>query len=915
MCCNNLKALFSFFPPSITGLGIWLLIIIIISTITPAAAQTCTGIPNLECQALYAIYNSTGGEEWDDNTNWLSTEPAGDWYGVTVEDGHVTRIDIKDNDLDGPLPSEIGNLVSLKWLHLNQNSLSGEIPPELGNLVNLIWLDLPSNQLTGDIPPELGNLSSLERLNLSSNYTLGGEIPPEIGNLGSLLHLELRGLDLTGEIPPELGDLAELRLLYLDVNDLTGEIPPELGNLTKLHTMYISSNQLNGEIPPELGNLNSLQQLYMQSNQLSGAIPSELGNLGNLQKLFLNNNSLCGVIPDELGNLNSIENIHLGYNCLYGDLPAFLGTPPDNLNLSYNCIFATDPTVLAAVEAKHSGHFLDTQTIEPANVAVATTSSLGTLENRVRVSWDPIAYNEDEGGYKVYYRQSGTTEFNYFGMTADKDCSELTVANLEPGTSYEFRVNTVTWAHSNNRNNLESEGHETAAAVTGTLARAFIPLWKQKTGYFTGVVASNFGGAAFNLNLAAYGPDGIIEPQGHSQQAVNAGRQISKLGWELFHGNPYHEDFSWIELGAENSNRMGSIFLFGVSDTQMLDGAEAQTSYAKRLYFTRPIEEGFFQGWDPEFQMCLVNPTEEEVTVICKLQGSNGYSQRMHTIPSRGFVAGDYGVLTYPNSGIINAYMDIEVTEGQGIIGFSRIEFPAVRTALGMNAVEQTPSFTLYSAQLAHGSNIVTNLRLVNTAGVNRRVNLKAIGDDGTQLADSVQVVIPGHQIYSADLGTIFGLESEGVITTGSLVIESDGHGIIGDIIFADGDTLDYAMALPLQDRLFEEAVFNHISNLPTVFTGFAFFNPGTAAATVLIEAFGTDGTVVAQKTLNLAPGERIARILNDPDIWPAFPTQSGGYIRIQSDQPIAGQQLFGDRALRYMAAIPPTTRNEAMFD
>ena len=82
-----------------------------------------------------------------------------------------------------------------------------------------------------------------------------------------------------------------------------------------------------------------------------------------------------------------------------------------------------------------------------------------------------------------------------------------------------------------------------------------------------------------------------------------------------------------------------------------------------------------------------------------------------------------------------------------------------------------------------------------------------------------------------------------------------------------------------------------------------------------MIEAFGTDGKRVAEKTLILGPGERIARILTDPDIWPNFGYQSGGYIRIQSDQPIAGKQLFGDTALRNMAAVPPTTRLEKMFD
>ena len=394
---------------------------------------------------------------------------------------------------------------------------------------------------------------------------------------------------------------------------------------------------------------------------------------------------------------------------------------------------------------------------------------------------------------------------------------------------------------------------------------------------------------------------------------LGAGLQKSLLGSE-FLGSAGQPDLSWIELGADGTNKMGSIFLFGVSDTQLMDGAEAQSAYTKKLYFTRPLDEGFFEGWGPEFQMSIVNPTDETVTVRCVLRGSNGEAEQSHIIPSKGFVTGDTEDLIGLNHGIINGYMEIEVTEGNGVIGFSRIEFPGVRTALGMNAVQTTASKKFYSAQLAHGMNIVTNLRLVNTSSSTRSVTLSAIGDDGTPVADPVQVQIPSKQIYSADLGTLFGLENEGVITTGSLVVDADGNGIIGDIIFADGDTLEYATSLPLQDRLFKEAVFNHISNLPTVFTGFAFYNPGNATASVLIEAIGTDGNKVAEKTLILDPGERIARTLTDPDIWPAFGYQSGGYIKIQSTQHIAGQQLFGDRALRYMAAIPPTTRVELMF-
>ena len=145
-----------------------------------------------------------------------------------------------------------------------------------------------------------------------------------------------------------------------------------------------------------------------------------------------------------------------------------------------------------------------------------------------------------------------------------------------------------------------------------------------RSGYFTGIVAANFGDSDFDLSLTAYDQNGSMEPNGQNHQVIQAGGQICKLGWELFHGDPYHEDFSWIELAAENSNRMGSIFLYGVSDTQMLDGAESQTAYSTKLYFTRPLNEGFIEGWGPKIQMCIVNPTEEDALVTCTLVGSNG---------------------------------------------------------------------------------------------------------------------------------------------------------------------------------------------------------------------------------------------------------------------------------------------------
>ena len=70
-------------------------------------------------------------------------------------------------------------MASLVVIGLNENQLNGEIPEELGNLSNLSELYLYENQLSGEIPEELGNLSNLTELQLCCNE-LSGEIPSEL---------------------------------------------------------------------------------------------------------------------------------------------------------------------------------------------------------------------------------------------------------------------------------------------------------------------------------------------------------------------------------------------------------------------------------------------------------------------------------------------------------------------------------------------------------------------------------------------------------------------------------------------------------------------------------------------------------------------------------------------------------------
>ena len=297
---------------------------------TPTATATPTATPTpaqsgRDRAALVALYHNTDGPNWDDNTNWLTGRPIGEWHGVTTDsNGRVIRLELGRNNLMGRIPPELGDLSNLKWLRLLDNQLTGEIPPELGGLSNLRWLRLSNNELTGEIPPQLGGLSNLTWLDLSSNE-LTGEIPPWLGGLSNLTKLSLDNNQLTGEIPPGLGGLSNLTDLWLHSNQLAGRVPPELGGLPNLTVLWLGFNQLTGEIPSELGYPSNLRYLWLGSNQLTGEIPPELGGLSNLEHLHLSNNQLTGEIPPELGALSNLTTLHLSNNRLTGEIPLDLG--------------------------------------------------------------------------------------------------------------------------------------------------------------------------------------------------------------------------------------------------------------------------------------------------------------------------------------------------------------------------------------------------------------------------------------------------------------------------------------------------------------------------------------------------------------------------------------------------------------
>ena len=56
-------------------------------------------------------YDATGEPGWTDNTNWRTSVPLGEWFGVTTDDdGRVTQLRLHRNGLNGPIPGGLGGL-------------------------------------------------------------------------------------------------------------------------------------------------------------------------------------------------------------------------------------------------------------------------------------------------------------------------------------------------------------------------------------------------------------------------------------------------------------------------------------------------------------------------------------------------------------------------------------------------------------------------------------------------------------------------------------------------------------------------------------------------------------------------------------------------------------------------------------
>lgn len=125
--------------------------------------------------ALVAIYDSLSGGQWANSTNWKSTKLEF-WYGVTIKDFRVQKVELNNNNLSGKLPPEIKDLTNVDTLNLGNNTVWGNIPSAILEMESLQLLDLSNNEIDSLPAKMAASLTALNTLDVSGNSLQFGSL-------------------------------------------------------------------------------------------------------------------------------------------------------------------------------------------------------------------------------------------------------------------------------------------------------------------------------------------------------------------------------------------------------------------------------------------------------------------------------------------------------------------------------------------------------------------------------------------------------------------------------------------------------------------------------------------------------------------------------------------------------------------
>jgi hypothetical protein len=123
--------------------------------------------------------------------------------------------------------------------------------------------------------------------------------------------------------------------------------------------------------------------------------------------------------------------------------------------------------------------------------------------------------------------------------------------------------------------------------------------------------------------------------------------------------------------------------------------------------------------------------------------------------------------------------------------------------------------------------------------------------------------------------------------------------------VFGDIHRQESYSALALISNLQNSVLFSHVASNDLYYHGIAVVNPNSTDIVVSFQLYAEDGTILGRTDELIGAKQRQCRVLEQYFSTLEGKSQTSGYVRLQSDSPIASFSLFGTKDFSVLSAIP----------
>jgi len=608
----------------------------------------------------------------------------------------------------------------------------------------------------------------------------------------------------------------------------------------------------------------------LQTHRIAGEIPTAQSNNVKIvfNELLINPHSENGTEFVELFNLSWLESVDLSDWSIEG---IKLKIPPGTVILPRGyVVFVQNDNVFR--ENYGGGIYLGGEFTGKLKDSGEQLTLLDTLDQVID---------------KVHYLDSAEWPQPEAGVSLER---------IEPGLDSDLPNN---W--SLNASSSGTPGERNSNTIIAEF-RSYIPIWRNRDQSYLGLAVSNPFETESTIRFSAITDEGDLFNTGTnpSLYVLNPRNQLARLGSEVFDGTPTLNDSLYVVLDSY-PNRPGSFFMFG--NSRQLDGALSLAPQSNQVFFTHA--ENRLQKKAMVTVLGIVNPNDEDVVLILDLIDQSGLvvDSAQRSVMAGGSLNEDLASLFTNSDSLDLGYVKVKTENDMTILGTQTIDLDGGESLIVLNAAVSNTQLEAFSAQLAAGPGVFTQVNLINTANAIRKVSLSVLAENGDSIGTPVDIeMTPGEQLIQNAL-ELFSLPS-GSLSVGSLLVSADGNGIVGDVVFGKPNDLKFTAALPLQTRKSAVMVFSQVADTDEFYTGLAFFNPNAESTSITVKVYSSAGVLTGSTNFILGSRKRISRFLRE--LIPSTADQVGGFVVMESILPIVGQELFGSQNSTFLSAVPP---------